>query len=198
MKVGDEVYLNPKSEYSDGTKDNPLDTKGKITNIYGRIYILWENGRANCYDEEDLILAPEYGVPAMNQGHPSADILMEIAKEAAVNEEYWKEFEVKAPNNCWYPMDGADISLVDFIRHPLRRKPRTIRIGDYDVPEPIRNQPKTGSWYFSVECLTDGVWHREWAGDYRDDARLKAGLVHETREGAELMLKALQELLCKK
>jgi hypothetical protein len=193
MKVGDEVYLSPKSEFADGAEFNPLGIKGKITAVYDRICVYWENTRTSSYQKEDLILASEYGVPAMNQGHPNASILMEIAKEAAVNPEYWKEFEVRAPNNCWYPMDGADISLIDFIRHPLRRKPRTIRIGNYDVPEPIRKMPALGAQIYAVDldhgCVSTVSF------DYIYSGWVDRGLMQNTKEGAELMLKALQELL---
>lgn len=174
MKEGDEVYLSPKSAYADGTECNPLGIKGKINRIAGRIYVLWETGRTNSYDDEDLILSSEY-VPAMNQGHPNASILMEIAKEAAVNPEYWKEFEVKFYDEQmtieWIVCKNKSDLLCGLQNDiNIRRKPRTIRIGNYDVKKPVHLIAHKG-------CVSVFV---------------------ETEEDAELMLKALQELLSKK
>lgn len=106
------------------------------------------------------------------KGHPNASILMEIAKEAAINPEYWKEFQFYGNNFRWEPLNDED-DLLGAVGSDweVRRKPRTIRIGNYDVPEPND---------FGVN------WDRELL------------IKFETKEGAELMLKALQELLAGK
>ena len=159
MKVGDEVCL----KFDEGVRGRVISHN-----------VVLSNGDYDAYQDADLILASECVAPAMNQGHPNATILMEIAKEAAVNPEYWKEFGY----------DSADFGFMDFYNSyslfcridaglPIIRKPRTIRIGKYDVPEP------SGAW-INPFIKGDGV---------------VVDLKFKTNDEAELMLKALQELL---
>lgn len=106
------------------------------------------------------------------KGHPNASILMEIAKEAAINNEYWKEFEGNLIDDFWLEIN-SEINLLTFIANkvPVRRKPRTIRIGNYDVPEFKARKYKGSLSQNSIVVELDDEEH------------------------AELMLKALQELL---
>lgn len=180
MKVGDEVYLREDSELNDGFEYNPICTKGRIIDFDANenlpISVDWGFG-SNSYKSSDLILASEYEKENMIEpkGHQNASILMEIAKEAAINEEYWKEYEVKFydeemtiewvvcrnESDLFYGLQN-DINI--------RRKPRTIRIGSYDVkyPEEIRISVANPNYVF-----------------------INMGSVCN----AELMLKALQALL---
>ena len=105
------------------------------------------------------------------KGHPNASILMDIAKEAAINPEYWKEFQFYGNNFRWESLNDED-DLLGAVGSDweVRRKPRTMRIGNYDVPEPKG---------FMCNCG-------------------KLLIKFETKEGADLMLKALQELLAGK
>lgn len=72
-----------------------------------------------------------------------------------------------------------------------RIKPKTIRIGDYDVPEPLREM-KQGQVYWVAspvdDICYDGIKNY---GDAVDEAWLARGLCHSTREAAELHAKAL-------
>lgn len=115
-----------------------------------------------------------YSVESEPKGHPNASILMEIAKEAAINPEYWKEFGWigKASPMLQIFADQNDLyNAISIGSHEIRRKPRTIRIGNYDVPEFIGGG--------SIECSES----------------CRVFVDFEKTEDAKLMLKALQELL---
>lgn len=165
MKVGDEVYL----------KHNP-SMKGVIHSGSGHLICVdWANGTSDDHWGSSLILASESEKENLKEpkGHPNASILMEIAKEAAVNPEYWKEFQFKKDTN-WVDFTSLNSLHTCLINdYQIRRKPRTIRIGNYDVPEP------SGAW-INPFIKSDGV---------------VVDLKFKTNEEAELMLKALQELL---
>lgn len=72
-----------------------------------------------------------------------------------------------------------------------RLKPETININGYEVPRPCYERLTDGQIYyyprlglFEIDCF-------KWADDDVDNKVLSQGLVHTTREAAELHLKAL-------
>jgi hypothetical protein len=77
--------------------------------------------------------------------------------------------------------------------YEYRRKPRTININGHEVPEPVREPLSEGDAYYFVSLYTsDGAseshWH-ETAGVSR--LRLDKGIIHLTREAAEIHANAL-------
>ena len=73
--------------------------------------------------------------------------------------------------------------------------PKTIRIGEYDVPEPVREplEKDTEYWiaHFSLAELADSF---KWYSDKFDNRVLKNGLIHLTKEAAVIHAKALMSL----
>ena len=73
--------------------------------------------------------------------------------------------------------------------------PKTIRIGEYDVPEPVREplEKDTEYWiaHFSLEELANRF---KWYSDKFDNRVLKNGLIHLTKEAAVIHAKALISL----
>ena len=73
--------------------------------------------------------------------------------------------------------------------------PKTIRIGEYDVPEPVREPLKNGTtcWYpkLSNIDLIDGYI---WCNDDTDVRMLSNGLIHLTEEAAKAHAEALLSL----
>lgn len=66
-------------------------------------------------------------------------------------------------------------------------EPRTIRIGAYSVPEPMREAPKLYSPYFVPDLM--GHAYRatfSWEGNERDLAALRNGQCHATAYNAEI------------
>ena len=79
-----------------------------------------------------------------------------------------------------------------------RIKPRTIRIGEYDVPEPYREPLEKGDLYWvaalDVESPLPGY---TWRGERIDTICLSRGIIHRTQEAADLHSKALISLTTK-
>lgn len=80
----------------------------------------------------------------------------------------------------------------------FRIKPRTIKIGDFDVPEPIRVDIGIGNRYFTISLGGASAISCVWLGDGRDYELLRNGLCHETHEAAELHAKAIVSLTSEK
>ena len=78
--------------------------------------------------------------------------------------------------------------------YKYRIKPRTIKIGDFDVPEPIRVDIGIGNKYFTISLGGASAISCMWLGDGRDYELLRNGLCHETHEAAELHAKAIVSL----
>lgn len=69
---------------------------------------------------------------------------------------------------------------------------KTIRIGEYDVPEPLREAPEIGTTYYVINIYSGGADVCVW-GSYMEFEleALRRGFLHATREAAELHAKAL-------
>lgn len=118
-----------------------------------------------------------------------ADLMMIYAKQAAEMDEPWTLWE-------WFETGyGWDKCT----QHPqwkncneYRLKPKTIRIGNYDVPEPMREKPEIGTHYYAVNfACSDGVIMDIWHNKSADNQRLEYGVCHSTRENCIIHAKAL-------
>jgi hypothetical protein len=114
---------------------------------------------------------------------------MEYAKDALLTDKPWRLWQVKTSEadqwrDAWKELEWDS-------RSQYRRKPKTININGFEVPEPMRDAPARGSSYFYAELISgsDVSW---WSGDGIDYMRLAAGMVHATPEAAELHSKALR------
>lgn len=120
--------------------------------------------------------------------HKHAGFLRAIADgEPMENWEYHSK-------NCteWVRVYPGDVSK--FIADPdiffIRRKPRTIRIGDMDVPEPMRIAPAIGSLYWLVSAASGSTCFT-WLDSALDKCWLSFGVIHTTEEAAEQHRRAL-------
>lgn len=125
--------------------------------------------------------------------HKHAELMALYAQDAMETETPWERWEYRQ----------IGISVWDTITrgHPnwlynfeYRRKPYTIRIGNYDVPEPCREGLKKGTGYFYPQLKYEESSYHVWENDLVDKLLLKNGLVHLTKEAAEIHLKALLSL----
>lgn len=76
--------------------------------------------------------------------------------------------------------------------YDYRFKPRTIRIGEFDVPEPLRVEPAIGSEVFLATLC--GEEHVIWSDNPVKKELLRRGLIHETRDAAHMHARALISL----
>ena len=73
-----------------------------------------------------------------------------------------------------------------------RRKPRTININGFEVPEPAREPLEDRQDYYMPSItLLDGAEYYVWRGDEHDTRWLEKGLIHLTKEAAATHAKAL-------
>ena len=114
-----------------------------------------------------------------------------------------EEIEFRNADGSWSDKrpfeDSTNVSFTEGVEY--RIKPRTVRIGDYDVPAPLPYDCGTldaNTTYYSPDIESmDGTFTTEeqfWCWDRIDVLRLERGLVHLTREAAELLARALISL----
>lgn len=117
--------------------------------------------------------------------HPRAAILRAIADGKTIQ---WNGVDQSA-EGALRRLANGDIQL--------NIKPATIRIGRIDVPEPLRvaPAPHTLVWFPALDARS-AVDCREWSAHDSEYGRraLSRGLLHLTREAAELHAKALLSL----
>ena len=75
--------------------------------------------------------------------------------------------------------------------YEYRRKPQMIRIGEFDVPEPVRDPLKNGQEYWLANVADRTARNCLWLGDGYDYKWLAAGLIHLTEEAAQIHINAL-------
>ena len=111
--------------------------------------------------------------------------------QAAANGE---TIEYQLTTGDWCPKEHANIS--EGVKY--RIKPRTIRIGEYDVPEPCREPLENGDLYW-VAALDEESPLRAytWRGYRIDTICLSRGIIHRTQEAADIHSEALISLTAK-
>lgn len=129
----------------------------------------------------------------MPTGHVHAASMLLYAQDAAETPEPWLRWEYK---------DHAEGQWAPLPRHPswfdpgiYRRKLKTIRIGEFDVPEPLRTALAVGTSYYVAEIeAIDLSCYSHWGNDELDQRWLERGLIHLTKDAAELHAMALISL----
>jgi len=126
----------------------------------------------------------------MQQRHEYADILEAIARGEVIQQ---------SNGSVW--LDAKYEQVFQWMAHMksiegFRIKPKTIRIGEFDVPEPMRESPEIGTHYYLLNL--DGLipWDI-WADDDADNNYLEAGLAFKTREDVMKVKEVILSLLRK-
>lgn len=93
-------------------------------------------------------------------------------------------------DGVWYEKAHNDLCY----DYEYRVKHKTIRIGEYDVPEPLRDRPINGESVYRV--CTDRAFpvKLQWFPNEYSLYLLDSGLLHRELAGAALHLKALLSL----
>lgn len=120
-----------------------------------------------------------------------AKLIAEYAKDWAETDTPWERWEHQLPGEpTWETL----------ITHPVwapylvyRRKPRTININGYQVPEPLRSFPNTDEDVYIIDIMFGDslTIHRCLGNSSVVRAAMKGGIIHSTREAAELHAMAL-------
>lgn len=122
--------------------------------------------------------------------HPHAWFLRAIA-----DGEPLESFEVHGVGWDSGRWDGAYSNIDHVMYSPaswqIRRKPRTIRIGEIDVPEPMKEAPAKGDLLFMVDLPSRTSIRFLWVDAPFQFDRIAARICHTTKEAAEIHRKAL-------
>ena len=129
--------------------------------------------------------------------HIHAALMLQYAQDASTTDKPWELWEFRCDEHEKWTVLTGNPAWDDCTKY--RRKPRTIRIGKIEVPEPVREHLQDGKEYFvpAIECGYAHVDKSTWDGDSTDKRLLKQGFVHLTEESALEHAKALIALTAK-
>lgn len=126
--------------------------------------------------------------------HKHCKEMAQYAQDAAETDRPWERWEYYRESSCQW---------VSLRRHPswylasqYRRKPRTININGFEVPEPAREPLKHGQAYYipiiaNMFDKPDPYMQFIWTGTPIDYSWLARGLIHLPKEAAAIHTKAL-------
>lgn len=124
----------------------------------------------------------------MNKPHKHAALMLQYAQDAAETETPWERWEVRVKSANYWEILTRHPSWYDDCEY--RRKPRTININGIEVPEPMREEPEIGTYYY-IASLTTSTYKFKWNNDVVDNEYFNYGLCQSTREAAKLHANAL-------
>ena len=128
--------------------------------------------------------------------HINAEILRAIADGKKVQYRHnhhplgWEVLDNEDTFMCWKLLTGSNIL-------EWRIAPETIKIGEYEVPEPCREAPEVG-FKFWVLTPFGGAALFTWDGSKPCYDALEGGFVHLTEKSAEQHYEAIKSLLGEK
>lgn len=118
--------------------------------------------------------------------HKHAKEMMQYAEDAAECDEPWLLWQFNVGQG-WIDCTRMSEFHKD---HEYRRKPRTININGFEVPEPLKEMPSSGV-VWAVDLDEDyNVFDWEVCGNIIDRMIAKR-IAHSTREAAQLHARAL-------
>ena len=121
--------------------------------------------------------------------HKHTALMLQYAQDWAETDTPWKRWEVAAPGDKFVSLSSHPYWGEEY---EYRRKPRRTLTYTVTIPEPLRQAPETGSWYWLAETASDDFTSRaEWVGDGCDRSWLKSGLCFATKEDAIAAAKAM-------
>ena len=150
-----------------------------------QLYPLAEANKMTAANLKDLPVKP----------HPHFDLMMKYVEIAQTTDKPWEAFQVKGFVDEWVDV-SADILFNENLQYRLKPEPpKTIRIGEYDVPEPVREPLEEDKEYWGVDPMAQELaWKYKWHNALFCNLRLRRGLIHLTKEAAVIHAKALLSL----
>ena len=127
-------------------------------------------------------------------GYIHAELMAQYAEDAKQHDRPWELWQHRDHLGVWVDCTTHPGWYKD---HPYRRKPQTIMIGEYEVPEPCREPLRSGQKFWAVNPFA-GPQGFTWDGSKEDHQALKSGFVLLTEEAAEKHYEAFKSLLAKK
>jgi hypothetical protein len=144
------------------------------------------------YSPQQLLAVKEINQYSSNK-HPHAELMLLYAQDAMETDKPWERWEFK--ERTYKVFETCYTNPAWFKEVSYRRKQKTIRIGNYDVPEPLRIAPEEGAKVYLVDL---GISTSSKVACYSysrqivaNEFFLQRGLLHLNKEAAELHAKAL-------
>ena len=139
-------------------------------------------------------LAEANKVPAA--AHPHAGLMMKYAEIAQTTDKPWEHFELRLNDSCVWEAIHFPLRFYSDVEYRIKPEPpKTIRIGEYDVPEPVREPLEDDKEYWGVDPMAEELaWKYKWKNALFCNLRLRRGLIHLTKEAAVIHAKALLSL----
>ena len=122
--------------------------------------------------------------------HIHAELMAQYAEDAKKYNEPWKMWR-NGNGDTWSDCTSHPFWLTT---HVYRRKPRTIKIAQHEVPEPVRKPLSRGQKFWVVSPFR-GPDSYTWVGDKEDFFALDSGFVHLSKEAATQYYEVLKILL---
>ena len=122
--------------------------------------------------------------------HIHAELMAQYAEDAKKYNEPWKMWQ-NGDGNTWSDCTTHPYWLTT---HVYRRKTRTIKIGQHEVPEPVRKPLSHGQEFWVVHPF-QGLQAFTWDGRHMDHHALESGFVHLSKEDAQQYYEVLKILL---
>ena len=121
-------------------------------------------------------------------GHVHAHLMALYAQDAAETDKPWERWEILTNYDEW---KGLSANPLWCDRNDYRRKPKTININGFEVPEPFRGRLELTQKYWVIAVSSRCALFNSWCASDLERYWMAAGLIHLTKEAAELHRKAL-------
>ena len=122
--------------------------------------------------------------------HPHAELMMQYAQDAMETDKPWERWQYRLRGGVKKDFDRVHPTWR--IKYEYFRKPQTITINGFEVPEPVREPLIYGTRYYVANLGMDNYCYGfTWTGDHFDNKCLNRGIIHLTKEAAELHATAL-------
>ncbi len=115
--------------------------------------------------------------------HVHAELMALYAQDAMETDRPWEQWEFySARSDKWLSCEEG-IGFYPNIKY--RRKPRTIKVNGFDVPEPVRDSLKVEDSYWVAEPTCERYTSQNrWVNDPMDKLWFSRGIIHSTKEAA--------------
>ena len=155
-----------------------------------------EKGREKGLDFwHEIIHCRNFGLIPSPKAHPHAGLMMKYAEIAQTTDKPWEHFEVRRNKSAVWEAIYVPMPFYDNMEYRLKPEPKTIRIGEYDVPEPVREPLENGATCWCVDPMAgELVWNYKWNNAVFCNLMLRRGLIHLTKEAAVIHAEALLSL----
>ena len=120
-------------------------------------------------------------------GHIHAELMVQYAEDAKQYDRPWELWQ-HGDGETWVSCSTHPSWFSD---HAFRRKPRTVQIGEHEVPEPCREPLRSGQKFWIVNPFT-GSQEFTWYNSKACHDALKGGFVLLTEEAAEKHYEAIK------